>query len=133
MIKMVGGALFNNCKLLILKRVASKAVCPGMWEIPGGHVEEGETDKGALERELFEETGLSVLVRKRYCTISYDLEGQQAEENDYIVESVGGTVRLNSREHSAFRWVSKDEIEKFDISNEMRHSIMAAFEEKANQ
>jgi 8-oxo-dGTP diphosphatase len=32
----------------------------GRWEIPGGGVDEGESDRQALERELVEETGLKI-------------------------------------------------------------------------
>ena len=41
------------------KWVYSKHKERGTWEIPGGHIEEGETWKEAAIRELYEETGVT--------------------------------------------------------------------------
>ena len=51
---------FNDGKVLILKRAKSHITedSPWEWDLPGGHIEEGENDKDGLARELMEETGL---------------------------------------------------------------------------
>jgi 8-oxo-dGTP diphosphatase len=41
-------------KVLLCKRNA-KGLYPGMWSLPGGHLEEGETTKDCGRREFFEE------------------------------------------------------------------------------
>jgi ADP-ribose pyrophosphatase YjhB (NUDIX family) len=40
------------------------------WSCPGGHVEAGESPRAAVERELFEETGLVAAASSQPCTVA---------------------------------------------------------------
>lgn len=46
-------------KVLLCKRNA-KGLFPGMWSLPGGHLEEDETTKECGKREFFEETDIDI-------------------------------------------------------------------------
>lgn len=54
----VGAVVFHKDKVLLVLR--NKPPAEGMWAIPGGSVELGETLQAAAEREVLEETGLRV-------------------------------------------------------------------------
>ena len=41
--KIVVGALVDEDTVLIGKRLSTDSVCPDLWELPGGKIEEGET------------------------------------------------------------------------------------------
>jgi ADP-ribose pyrophosphatase YjhB (NUDIX family) len=49
-------ALFRDDAILLVLR--TKPPRPGLWSLPGGHIEPGEKAASAAERELREETGL---------------------------------------------------------------------------
>jgi 8-oxo-dGTP diphosphatase len=56
----VAAALIDqDGKILLQKRPSGKAMA-GLWEFPGGKLEEGETPREALVRELHEELGIDV-------------------------------------------------------------------------
>ena len=57
------------------KGVFSKNPKRGGWEIPGGHIEEGEDWQTAAKRELFEETGATKVKVEPICLYSISSYG----------------------------------------------------------
>ena len=97
-------------EFLILKRSESTS-SSGLWNFPGGKIEDEERDEAAL-RELKEETGLygEVLERGR----PYISEGVLGYWRvfPFLVE-VDGEIDLNN-EHSSFEWVKPEDLEDLD-------------------
>ncbi len=59
LVLVVAGALINAEGRLLLTRRPPGRPLAGLWELPGGKVEDGETPEAALVRELDEELGLT--------------------------------------------------------------------------
>ena len=55
----VSAALVNNNRVLVVRRSSNDSY-PGMWEFPGGGVDNDETVVGAIKREVREETNLEI-------------------------------------------------------------------------
>ena len=53
------GILKDNDLFFAVKRNENDILFPGAWEFPGGHLEDGETIKQSLARELKEEIGFN--------------------------------------------------------------------------
>ena len=52
-------ALFNKKGEMLLLMRSDDAHCPGLWSLPGGKLEPGESALAAAQRELLEETGMT--------------------------------------------------------------------------
>ncbi|MFM9939839.1 MAG: NUDIX hydrolase [Hyphomicrobiaceae bacterium] len=53
-------AIFRGEEILLIQR--SKGTFTGLWSLPGGHVEPGETAQDAARREVHEETGIDARI-----------------------------------------------------------------------
>src|SRR5439155_23970282 len=66
----------------------------GLWSIPGGRIEPGETDAEAVAREMIEETGLTVEVGRLIGRVRRPgLNGAVIDIRDYAATVTGGTPR----------------------------------------
>lgn len=79
MTRVVMGLLFNpDGNILIAKRNLSKRY-GGLWEFPGGKVEQGETLKDALVREIKEELDAPIAIARVYPGYVFSHQNMRAE------------------------------------------------------
>ena len=106
----VAGALIADGALLVAQRDRPPELA-GRWELPGGKVAPGETERDALARELSEELGIAVAVGER---LGGDVAlGASTMLRAYrVTQTDGGTVWAH--DHREVRWVSVEELDRLD-------------------
>lgn len=101
------GVLKRNDRYLMIRRAPGVAK-GGMWCFPGGHLEEGETSRIAVVRELSEELGLLVRADRRVGSVRV-LDSRHVLAV-WLVSHTGGEIRLAEAEISEARWLTPHEI-----------------------
>jgi 8-oxo-dGTP diphosphatase len=108
-VRCVGAVVLDESgRLLVIRR--GRPPGEGLWSIPGGRVEPGESDAAAVVRELREETGLAVRVGAPAGVVHRPGTGDTTYEiHDYVAEATGGTLRAGDDAADA-RWVTAEEL-----------------------
>ena len=101
-------------RLLMIKRGHEPGA--GLWSIPGGRIEPGETDAEALVREMFEETGLAVEAGPLIGSVRRPgLDGAVIDIRDYAATVTGGTLRPGDDAADA-RWVDLADLAALEVT-----------------
>jgi 8-oxo-dGTP diphosphatase len=102
-------------RVFLPKRADTKKFLPGVFELPGGHIEWGEDIVEGLKREIMEEHGMHVRVGDPFAAFTYanEVKGSHSVEVVYfaVFEDPLGQIQLNPEDHSEFKWVAQDEID----------------------
>lgn len=113
----VKGIILRNGKVLIIKRASNDNIGAETWECVGGKIEFGEELEDALIREIKEEVGLNVVVRKiLYATTFKTDPTRQVVIITYLCESNHDEVVLSS-EHMQYLWATKEQLKQFLHTN----------------
>ena len=134
--------------ILLLKRAPHEPYFPNVFELPSGKVDLSDpTLKDALAREVQEETGLDVteilaelkpMIYMTEKTVTDDngrafLVSKSAIQLNYVVSLSGSEVKLSADEHSESCWATEKDLDKLDITSEMRTVVQEAFKWAASQ
>jgi len=121
----VGAVIVHDGKLVLVKRGVEPG--KGKWSIPGGAVELGEGVRDTAIREAKEECGLDIeLVDDKPMDAIDNMIPDEKERLQYhyillqfLARPKGGTLKPTSDVTEA-RWVSIEEVEKYDLTNSFR-------------
>ena len=114
MLKVVAALIMKDGKILIAKRSTGNKDVIGKWEFPGGKVEENETEKQAIEREIKEEFDILVRAEKFITNVISKDKKSEIDLRLYLCKYIDGKIKLN--DHSDYKWVHKDEILGYDLA-----------------
>lgn len=101
-------------RLLLIRR--AHAPSAGLWSLPGGRVEPGESAQDAVVREVAEETGLEVDIIREIGAIDIPTgTGEVYAVRDFDCRVIGGMLTAGDDADEA-RWVSIAELPTLDTS-----------------
>jgi 8-oxo-dGTP diphosphatase len=108
--EVVAAAIFRNGRLLLAQRTRPPELA-GMWELPGGKVEPGETPAQSLRRELREELGVEANAGER-IGVDVPLSGNMVLRAYLAWLDSGEPTALD---HAELRWVDAVELARIDL------------------
>jgi 8-oxo-dGTP diphosphatase len=127
----VSAAIIRDGRVLVARRARGPAL--GVWTMPGGVVEAGETLTEALVREIEEETALTIepvtLAGHREVVVRDD--NKKVSRHFVILcfasRLVGGELKLNE-ELAEARWLRPEELGGLNTTEGLGEIVAAAFE-----
>jgi len=110
----VGAVVVRDADLLMIRRGPGPA--GGMWSIPGGKIEPGETAAEAVVRELFEETGLAGLCGELVGWAELIDEHDHFLVLDFAVIVLDDTPPVAASDAAEVRWVPVSEVAELTLA-----------------
>jgi ADP-ribose pyrophosphatase len=123
----VGAVVFKDDAVLLVQR--SNAPAMGMWAIPGGSVQLGESLQAAAEREVFEETG--VVIRAKGPVFVFDTirrDGSGRVRYHYVIVDLAGDYVSGEPtpgdDAADARWISEIELGQLTVNPATRQLLL---------
>jgi 8-oxo-dGTP diphosphatase len=115
----VGAIVMKDGCVLLVRR--GQPPSEGLWAIPGGRVELGETLQEAARREIREETGLTICAGDPVHTFDVILRDKAGRVQfhyvivDLLADYVSGVLRPGD-DAQEVRWVTPEQLEELPVN-----------------
>ncbi|NCU38166.1 NUDIX hydrolase [Candidatus Saccharibacteria bacterium] len=111
--------IIENNKVLLVQEKKRSAY--GLWNFPGGKIEEGETPEEAACREIKEELGVELINAQFVKTYPVQHSNISFQLNAFT-GSLQGNIKIKDDELLAYGWFSLESIE--DMKDKLRSEII---------
>ena len=103
----------NEGKILIAQRNFMKSQ-GGLWEFPGGKIEQNETREQAIIREIKEEMDIDIQVERYINEKVFNYPDKSINLIALECKKISGEIKLI--EHEDVKWVKKNDLRKFEFA-----------------
>jgi 8-oxo-dGTP diphosphatase len=118
----VGAIAVTSASLLLIRRGRPPGM--GLWSLPGGRVEAGESDREAVVREVAEETGLRVEVVDLVGEVMRPgVEGADYRIRDFSVRVLDGSLKAGD-DACDIAWVPFDELVRWPLTDGLVEALV---------
>ena len=115
----VAAALVHAGEVLLCHRSPTRAWYPDVWDLPGGHVEDGESPQGALRRELSEELGVDIGIVTGPPAMSLEDGAAELRLSVWAVTGWRGDVRNREpAEHDRIGWFTAGRLDALALADD---------------
>ena len=109
----VVAAIIRRSNQILITRRFDNVHLPGYWEFPGGKVEPSESLQAALEREIREELGVTILIENEYLTVEHTYPSRVVRIHFFNCSLLSGEPK--ALEVADMRWVEATELNQFQL------------------
>lgn len=106
-IRVVCALIKKNNRIFVAQRDYGEF--KGLYEFPGGKIEEGETPEEAIIREIKEELETSIKVEKFLLNEVYEYPSFILDMDAFLVTPIEGNLTIEKGIHSDEKWINKEE------------------------
>ena len=121
--KVTAAILYNDKNEILITKRPAQFHLGGLWEFPGGRIEDHELPEQALIRELKEEVDLDIKVEKLFWRETFEYDIKIIDIFFYICKLIPARQKITPKEVDDYRWVLTDELHQFEFPEADRHLV----------
>lgn len=120
--KVAVGIIINRLGEILITQRPPHATHGGMWEFPGGKLQDNEIGPQALIREIKEEVGIAVTEYSFLTEINYQYPSKLVQLLVFIIKNYEGIPRC-LEDQTAMKWVKKEALIEHEFPEANRKVI----------
>ncbi len=111
-------------RVLLGHRHLERRWYPDVWDLPGGHVENGESPAEAVRRELFEELGVHAEIDDPVPYRTFEIHGELTLHVWVVTKWKGDVINMAPDEHDDLGWFGREDVAGLQIADEALRPLL---------